>query len=200
MSQKLYKPLPRVAGGFRLVYADPAWDHRSNSLASPGRNPRRYYKTMSLEAIADLPVRGVVAPVSALLMWVPGQFLVKGLHLPIFKSWGFTPSSVWLTWIKTRRHLDGHSWIRGDQLSAELTIGTGHTTRKTTEFLLIGKRGRSVREVNDIIDVAFAQRLEHSAKPDAIYPIIERYSDGPYLELFARKRRKGWRSWGDQLE
>jgi N6-adenosine-specific RNA methylase IME4 len=37
-------------------------------------------------------------------------------------------------------------------------------------------------------------------KPDELYPIIESCSREPFLELFARQRRPGWVSWGDQLD
>jgi N6-adenosine-specific RNA methylase IME4 len=40
---------------------------------------------------------------------------------------------------------------------------------------------------------------EHSRKPDEIYQHIEQLWNGPYVELFARHRREGWQSWGDQL-
>lgn len=30
-------------------------------------------------------------------------------------------------------------------------------------------------------------------------PIIERCSPGPYLELFARRKRPEWDAWGDQI-
>ena len=29
---------------------------------------------------------------------------------------------------------------------------------------------------------------------------IERYCDGPYLELFARQERVGWTAWGNQTD
>ena len=37
----------------------------------------------------------------------------------------------------------------------------------------------------------------HSQKPDEFYEIIERLYDGPYLELFARRPRAGWTSFGN---
>jgi N6-adenosine-specific RNA methylase IME4 len=41
----------------------------------------------------------------------------------------------------------------------------------------------------------------HSVKPDEAYEMIERtYRDLPKIELFARSRREGWRSWGDQAD
>lgn len=45
-------------------------------------------------------------------------------------------------------------------------------------------------------------------KPDDIkrsrafcsFELVERLSPGPYLEMFARRRRSGWEAMGDQLE
>ena len=39
---------------------------------------------------------------------------------------------------------------------------------------------------------------EHSAKPDAFYDLVESVSPGPYLELFARRQRLGWDTWGEE--
>ncbi len=44
------------------------------------------------------------------------------------------------------------------------------------------------------------QKREHSRKPDELYPVIEACSPGPYLELFARYPRPGWRAWGDESD
>jgi MT-A70 len=41
--------------------------------------------------------------------------------------------------------------------------------------------------------------MEHSRKPDEVYERIERLVEGPYLELYARRERPGWVSWGDEL-
>ena len=42
------------------------------------------------------------------------------------------------------------------------------------------------------------RKREHSRKPDELYDLIEAYSPGPRLELFARGSRPGWTTWGDQ--
>jgi N6-adenosine-specific RNA methylase IME4 len=44
---------------------------------------------------------------------------------------------------------------------------------------------------------------EHSWKPDEIYSIIERISDGPFLEIFARRRppsNRDWSVWGNEID
>jgi hypothetical protein len=41
-------------------------------------------------------------------------------------------------------------------------------------------------------------RGDHSAKPEAFLDLVESVSPGPYLELFARRQRLGWDTWGDE--
>ncbi len=43
-------------------------------------------------------------------------------------------------------------------------------------------------------------RGRHSAKPEAFQDIVEQVSPGPYLELFARRKRLGWDSWGNEVD
>jgi MT-A70 len=43
-------------------------------------------------------------------------------------------------------------------------------------------------------------RREHSRKPDEAYARIEALCEGPYLEMFARRRRPGWDSWGTEAD
>lgn len=40
----------------------------------------------------------------------------------------------------------------------------------------------------------------HSAKPAAALDLVESVSPGPYVELFARRPRLGWDSWGYGFE
>jgi N6-adenosine-specific RNA methylase IME4 len=41
-------------------------------------------------------------------------------------------------------------------------------------------------------------RGRHSAKPEAFIDLVEQVSPGPYLELFARRNRLGWDTWGNE--
>ena len=43
-------------------------------------------------------------------------------------------------------------------------------------------------------------RGKHSAKPEAFQDIVEQVSPGPYLELFARRKRMGWSAWGNEVQ
>jgi hypothetical protein len=39
---------------------------------------------------------------------------------------------------------------------------------------------------------------EHSRKPEAFLDLVEQVSPGPYLEMFARRQRLGWDTWGNE--
>jgi hypothetical protein len=42
------------------------------------------------------------------------------------------------------------------------------------------------------------KRGAHSAKPEAFLDLVEQVSPGPYVELFARRDRLGWDTWGNE--
>lgn len=95
------------------------------------------------------------------------------------ESWGFTYRSC-LTWIKPR-------------------FGLGHYLRNQTEHLLLGTKGTTPVLFRGQGTWFYAPLQEHSHKPEEQYAIIERCSPGPYLELFARRKRHGWAVWGDEV-
>jgi N6-adenosine-specific RNA methylase IME4 len=49
-------------------------------------------------------------------------------------------------------------------------------------------------------EVIVAPIREHSRKPDEQYERIEAFCEGPRLEIFARQRVNGWRSWGAEVD
>jgi len=42
--------------------------------------------------------------------------------------------------------------------------------------------------------------MRHSQKPEFFQDVIEQQSDGPRLEMFARRKRSGWDCWGNEIE
>src|SRR5690606_42010722 len=79
-------------------------------------------------------------------------------------------------------------------------LGVGHSVRQSHEVCIVGRRGRPKQRTKAIGSVILAPRRLHSVKPTHMYDLIEAFTPGPYLELFARARRPGWHSIGDQLE
>ncbi len=177
----------RISGSFRTILADPPWrfQNRTGKMAPEHQRLLRY-PTLELEEIFDLPVRGLAAPQSHLYLWVPNALLAEGLET--MKRWGFTYKSN-LVWFKRRK--DGGPDGRG----------VGFYFRNVTELVLFGIRGsmRTLPPGRRQVNFLASQKREHSRKPEQLYNIIEACSPGPYLELFARHPRSGWRQWGNEV-
>jgi len=171
---------------FGAVLADPPWrfQNRTGKVAPEHRRLSRY-DTMDAKEIASLPVADVMADRSHCYLWVPNALLAEGLM--VLESWGFTYKSM-LVWAKRRK--DGGPDGRG----------VGFYFRNVTEPVLFGVRGslRTLEPGRRQVNMVETRKREHSRKPDELYPIIEACSPSPYLELFARYPRDGWRSWGDE--
>jgi hypothetical protein len=48
-------------------------------------------------------------------------------------------------------------------------------------------------------EIIIAPFTERSEKPEEVARRIERLFPGPYLELFARRPRRGWVTWGNEI-
>lgn len=159
---------------FRTILADPPWD----VLQRGGRGAHRHYGLMSVEAIAALPVGSLSSADAHLWLWVTNATLFAG-HV-VMSTWGFTYRSC-LTWVKPGLGL-GSSYLRNN-----------------TEHLLFGTRGKAPVLYRSQPTWLFAPKQDHSHKPEEQYAVIERCSPGPYLELFARRKRPGWQVWGNEI-
>lgn len=179
-------PLPRIAGGFSTVLADPPWrfTNRTGKVAPEHRRLDRY-STMSLDAIKALPLRTVTARNAHLYLWVPNALLPEGLD--VMEAWGFRYVSN-IVWAKRRK--DGGPDGRG----------VGFYFRNVTELLLFGVRGsmRTLGPGRSQVNMIETRKREHSRKPDEQYDLIRACSPGPYLEMFARYPQPGWTVWGDE--
>jgi N6-adenosine-specific RNA methylase IME4 len=173
---------------FSTILADPPWQflNRTGKMAPEHKRLNRY-STLTLQEIKDLPVQLVAAEQSHLYLWVPNALLPEGLA--VMEAWGFQYKAN-LIWHKVRK--DGGPDGRG----------VGFYFRNTTEIVLFGIRGRlrTLAPGRRQVNIIRTQKREHSRKPDELYPLIEACSPGPFLELFARGQRPGWKQWGNQVE
>jgi N6-adenosine-specific RNA methylase IME4 len=178
--------LTRTSGQYSTILADPPWQfqNRTGKMAPEHRRLLRY-PTMELKEILELPVSRLAAAKSHLYLWVPNALLQEGLR--VMEAWGFTYKSN-LVWYKVRK--DGGPDGRG----------VGFYFRNVTELVLFGVRGsmRTLTPGRTQVNILSTRKREHSRKPDEIYDLIESCSPGPYLEVFARFRRPGWKQWGNE--
>lgn len=175
-------------GRFGTILADPPWKFQNKTGKMAPEHKRLFrYHTMTNEEILSMPISDLSLPKSHLYLWVPNALIEFGLE--VMKSWGFEYKTM-LVWYKIRK--DGGPDRRG----------VGFYFRNVTEVILFGTRGqlRTLQPGRSQENIIISQKRGHSIKPDELYPIIESCSEGPYLELFARRKRKNWTSWGDEVE
>lgn len=159
---------------YRTILADPPWDidQRGNYGA------HKHYSLMSLQRIKAMPIKDLAADNAHCWLWVTNGTLRQGYE--VLEAWGFKPRSVF-TWVKPRFNL-------------------GVYLRNATEHMIFATRGKAPVKFHGQGTWGFYPLQDHSHKPEEVYDLIERVSDGSYLELFARRKRHGWASWGNEVE
>lgn len=178
---------------FKTILADPPWMERGGGKIKRGAD--KHYPLMSTRDICSLRVDGLIKdriesrivmeiaePHAHLYLWVTNNFLSDGLD--VMQAWGFRYVTC-ITWVKDR-------------------IGLGQYFRGQTEQLLFGVRGQPGYKLvggkrQQGTTLIQAPRGQHSAKPEEAYRLIEKVSSGPFIELFARSKRPGWTSWGNEV-
>jgi N6-adenosine-specific RNA methylase IME4 len=163
---------------YHVIYADPPWQYEHP--ISESRRIENQYPTMSLDDIVALPVSNIAADDSILFLWVTTPMARKGFT--VMEAWGF-------------EYRTGMVWVKP-------SIGMGHWVRQRHELIYIGTRGSipTPAPENKPDSVLEAPRLDHSQKPEEMYNIIESMLPGLLrVELFARDKRPGWDSWGNQV-
>jgi N6-adenosine-specific RNA methylase IME4 len=171
---------------YSVIYADPPWSFKTYSDKGKDRSPENHYSTMNFKDICSLPVNNIANDNSVLLMWVIDPLLDKAFK--VIDAWGFKYKTVGFTWAKTNRKKLG------------FFTGLGYWTRGNPEMCLLATKGKPKRISKSVPQLVVEQRREHSRKPDIMYNHIENLLDGPYIELFARTKRKGWDCWGNQTD
>ena len=170
-------PLAPPPGRFKTILADPPWDIQQKGQRGAGM----HYPLMTLERIKAMPVRELAAPDAHLWLWCTNATLREGYD--VAEAWGFVVRSP-LTWVKFR-------------------IGLGAYLRNATEHLLFATRGKAPVKFRAQPTWINAPVQDHSHKPEEQYAIIERISEGPYLELFARRQPSSsadWSVWGNEID
>ncbi len=160
---------------FRTIYADPPWHYTNAASRGAAQN---HYDTMTVEAIAGLPVEQLAAAEAHLHLWTTNAFLFDAKR--VIEAWGFTYKSC-LIWIKPQ-------------------LGNGNYWRVSHEFLLLGVRGNLTFADRTQKSWICAERTQHSAKPRIVQKLTEQVSPSPRLELFARTQSEGWTTWGNQIQ
>ena len=163
---------------YRTIVADPPWDLGVvNSGWKTTSNVALPYDTMTIDEIRALPVAALADRSSHLYLWTVTSVLRHSFD--VVEAWGFRPKQV-LVWAKPG-------------------LGSGMRFRQTCEYIIFGTRGSGIPITrHDVGTWHQWPRGAHSAKPEAFLDLVESVSPGPYLEMFARRQRLGWDTWGNE--
>lgn len=178
---------------YDIIYADPPWDY--NNKIQFDRSSRAVdnvdlsrpifissasfqYPTIKLDELMKLDVPSIANENCLLFMWSSSPHLPQALELA--SSWGFEYRTVAFVWDK-------------------MVHNPGKYTLSNCELCLVFKRGkipqpRGARNIQQLVRVP---RRGHSEKPiQILHAIQQMFPTQQRIELFARKKYKGWDSWG----
>ncbi len=166
---------------FKTIVVDPPWLERGGGRIT--RGAQRHYELMDkatiIKAVTQCEHWNELDDDVHLYLWVTNNHLPEGLEVMSALGFKYVTNVCW--------HKD--------------RMGLGQYFRGKHELCLFGTRGKgyNVRTADKTIStVVSARRIQHSRKPDEFYAMVERRSDGPYLDMFGRRHRRGWVVWGDE--
>lgn len=177
---------------YRTIVADPPWKYdqkdvtgsrapKADGSLSLGVDSEGRYGAMSVAELCAM--RPPAALDAHLYLWTTNSFMVEAHE--IATAWGFKVKTI-CTYGKV-------------QADGTPSRKMGYYFRGATEHCLFCVRGSLRLQVSEAQATLWLwPRLPHSVKPDAFYDLVEACSPGPYLELFSRRARLGWDTWGDQ--
>lgn len=189
-------------GHYAAIVADPPWSFKARTALQmenwdSRRDVEKHYPVLEAKDIIALPVRDLAAKDAHLFLWATAPCLKQAFE--VMDAWGFRYSTIAFTWAKLRRAHAVDQLRTTPTIDSDFHVGLGLTTRKNAEFVLLGRRGNARRIAKNVRELIVAPVREHSRKPDEMYARVERYCEGPYLELFSREARPGWTSWGNEV-
>jgi N6-adenosine-specific RNA methylase IME4 len=135
------------------------------------------YPTMTVDEIAELTIPA--ANSAWLFLWTVNAYVEDAYR--VVRAWGFRPVTL-LTWCKEPR-----AW------------GPGSAFATTTEFVIFARRGTDGLGRLRVAQTSWFTwpRRGQSVKPEAFFDMVEAFP-APRLELFARRQRLGWDTWGNE--
>lgn len=173
---------------YSTIVVDPPWQYgiwdTASTVVGTGFVKKKVplpYNYMQIHDIAALNIASLADANCELYLWTTQKYLP--ISFEIIKFWGFKYCQT-LVWCKAPRG-----------------TGQGGVYTPNSEFLILARKGKMPRVKR--IDSTWWQvkrQKRHSQKPEFFQDMIETVSNGPRLELFARRKRNGWDVWGNEVE
>jgi N6-adenosine-specific RNA methylase IME4 len=192
---------------YKTVVIDPPWKKSTGGVGHATLQPSTHYdvqtKYQIINTIDDWLQKHPVNSEAHLYLWTVNSFKA-GKHqgimagLEVCEALGFSPVNL-IPWIKSNGGSPTPYGMRYTEMcifAVRYNKGKGPRTRyKGTPEPESVPNGKGLCSSKDFI---FADRRQHSRKPDDFYTLVEQRSLGPYLDLYSRTNRPGWTCVGNQ--
>lgn len=171
---------------YQIIYADPPWNYpKTGGIKSSRGMAKQFYSTMLIKDICKLNVKDITDDNCVLFLWATYPQLPNALK--VIDNWGFIYFGL------------GFEWIKKTNTGKDF-FGMGYWTRANPESCLLAIKGKPKPKTHDVRQLVYAERQEHSNKPNIIRDkIVELCGDLPRIELFAREKTPGWDCWGNEV-
>lgn len=197
---------------FDVIVADPPWSFNDKlKMSAVKRGVDLHYPLLNSESIKCLRVDELASEPSVLALWVPSSHIKNGLDTT--RNWGFTPKQTWI-WVKTKndpfvglkkelkKSNDLFQTIDHFDINNVLSFNMGHTFRQTHEICIIATKGTGLSKIienRSQRSVFLGPAKKHSEKPESLQNSLDAmFPNANKLEMFARRKRKGWTCVGNQ--
>ena len=185
----VFDDLSQLNKQYVVIYADPPWKQSRGgykAVRPKSSGCEIGYQVLSLQEIkSHLRIASEhTAEDSILFLWTIDKYLFEAQS--IAESLGYKMHARMI-------------WDKITGIPAAFTVRYGH------EYLLYMYKGKLLPVCKDqrgkIHTVFHEKARKHSQKPEIAYEIIEKlYPDVPKLEMYARRKRDGWDSFGNEID
>ena len=166
---------------YKTILIDPPWKIKMMHKLKrrPNTADELSYNTMTIDEIKKIPINNIADVGCHLWLWTTNQTIKDGFDL--MEYWGF-------------KYLAPIHWIKSS--------GCGFWFVSRSQTCLFGYKDKCYfNKERCKPNVIFTKPSKiHSKKPIEFYKYIECISDKPRIELFARNKRNGWTSLGDEIK
>ena len=161
---------------------DPPWKYGKWGMGSEKCLLKKYqqeptslpYNWMNIDEIKNLPINNLADDNCELYLWTTQKYLPFSFE--VIEAWSFKYCQT-LTWCKK-----------------PMGTGQGGVYCPTTEFLILGRIGKmpKIKRIDSTWWQIKRPHNSHSTKPEFFQDMIDRVTEHPRIELFARRKREGW--------
>lgn len=192
---------------YHVLVTDPPWLYSGDPNKDQAAG--KHYPCMSVaDMVRAFDVRRILKKQNVVFVWATSPRLHDAIAL--IGGWGLYFRGVAKVWVKTT--LDGRV-INGQGVrpsiikptTEHLLLASSEESDDSVEYLLAGSTKKEGRPLGLLSEsqrqVVFAPRPGgiHSRKPDVFLQDIEElFGSVPRLEMFARRSRDGWDTFGNE--